>query len=257
MLRSSIRSTFKRLIYVGALLACWHPAANAEPVRAYILALSWQPAFCQYSMFRPECRSQTAADYSATQLTLHGLWVESFPVEDAQYCAADPVQLAIDRSYKWCELDAPAMSLDTRARLERVMPGTQSCLERHEWLKHGGCTGLDFDSYMSISASLTESAGRTKLNETIAAHVGGTVLAQELAQAFEQDFGPDARKALFLRCKKDGGRSYLSEVWILLSAALIREGGDQPALSADLLYKEAKIRGGRCPARIYIDPVGP
>ena len=33
----------------------------------------------------------------------------------------------------------PELSPDTRAALDKAMPGTQSVLERHEWIKHGTC----------------------------------------------------------------------------------------------------------------------
>ena len=42
--------------------------------REYVLAVSWQPAFCEGHADKPECASQTEARFDASNLTLHGLW---------------------------------------------------------------------------------------------------------------------------------------------------------------------------------------
>ena len=45
-------------------------AAEAEA----LLAVSWQPAFCETKPGKPECTSMTTARFDATHLALHGLW---------------------------------------------------------------------------------------------------------------------------------------------------------------------------------------
>ena len=52
------------------------PAAEKpKPVdRNYVLALSWQPAFCEANPGKRECRWQTGSRYDASYLSLHGLW---------------------------------------------------------------------------------------------------------------------------------------------------------------------------------------
>src|SRR6266536_5805604 len=39
-----------------------------------VLALSWQPSFCETHSSKPECAAETAASFEATHFTLHGLW---------------------------------------------------------------------------------------------------------------------------------------------------------------------------------------
>ncbi|MDE5070806.1 MAG: hypothetical protein O4806_02555, partial [Trichodesmium sp. St5_bin8] len=42
--------------------------------RKYVLAISWQPSFCQTRQYIPEWISQTTDRYDANNFTLHGLW---------------------------------------------------------------------------------------------------------------------------------------------------------------------------------------
>ena len=43
----------------------------------YVLALNWQPAFCQFNMDKPECRELDGTDFAATHLAIHGLWPDT------------------------------------------------------------------------------------------------------------------------------------------------------------------------------------
>ena len=40
----------------------------------YLLAISWQPAFCQTHQKKAECRTQDKERYDADHFSLHGLW---------------------------------------------------------------------------------------------------------------------------------------------------------------------------------------
>ena len=55
--------------------------------RGYVLAVSWQPAFCEGHADAPECASQTADRFDATHFTLHGLWPQPRSLE---YCGVAP-----------------------------------------------------------------------------------------------------------------------------------------------------------------------
>ena len=54
---------------------CGQLLGSSAPVnQAYLLALSWQPSFCETKPSKPECESQTPQRFDATNLVLHGLW---------------------------------------------------------------------------------------------------------------------------------------------------------------------------------------
>ena len=115
---------------------------DSDPTRAeYVLSVSWQPAFCETKRDKAECATQTPNRFDATHFTLHGLWPQ--PRRNA-YCDVPPEMSLADKDGDWDRLPEPKLSDATRQRLAQVMPGTQSNLERHEWIKHGTCFHADF-----------------------------------------------------------------------------------------------------------------
>jgi len=70
------RISIRQAVAVAAALlagAFGYQQLSASPAE-YVLAVSWQPAFCETRPRLPECRSQTADRFDATNFTLHGLW---------------------------------------------------------------------------------------------------------------------------------------------------------------------------------------
>jgi ribonuclease T2 len=51
--------------------------------RKLLLAMSWQPAFCESRPDKVECRTQTDGRFDADHLTLHGLWPQP---QGLEYC---------------------------------------------------------------------------------------------------------------------------------------------------------------------------
>ncbi|MEO7221448.1 MAG: hypothetical protein ABIY37_03170, partial [Devosia sp.] len=41
---------------------------------AYVLTVSWHPAFCETKPNLRECRNEQTGDYAADHFSLHGLW---------------------------------------------------------------------------------------------------------------------------------------------------------------------------------------
>ena len=103
---------------------------------AYVLSVSWQPAFCETKRDKPECATKSPDHFEATHFTLHGLWPQ--PRRNA-YCDVPAEIRLADKNGDWDELPEPKLSDATRQKLDQVMPGAQSNLDRHEWIKHGTC----------------------------------------------------------------------------------------------------------------------
>ena len=59
-----------------------------------MLAVTWQPAFCQLHARKPECGSQTSDRFDATHFTLHGLWPQPRAKE---YCGVSAALRDLDR----------------------------------------------------------------------------------------------------------------------------------------------------------------
>jgi ribonuclease T2 len=229
---------------VALLSAC----DEAPQVTHYVLALSWQPAFCESNEQRPECRALDPGDFAATHLTVHGLWPNDRPNAGPTYCGIDEATRALDQPKSWCQLPEPEMSGITRAQLAQTMPGVMSCLDRHEWIKHGTCAGTGAERYFGETLRLAAAVQATAFAQAISANVGREVAAKQLIQAFEASFGAGSGDALTLVCSDRGD---LSEVRIALQASALEGelgGGD--------LHRGSPAPASRCPETIRIDRAG-
>jgi len=140
----------------------------------------------------------------------------------------------------------PGLTGGTASRLAEVMPAVASCLEKHEWIKHGTCTGFTGEDYFSRASALVTFISGTSAGRYLSANAGRTVTADALLAAFERDFGAGARSMVKLTCVKARGASLLSDVRLKLAHPL-RPAGE---LGKMLLPGGGK---GNCPASFELD----
>jgi ribonuclease T2 len=218
------------LVLIGGAIAFWlAPQENSTKIGAedaltttrsamdqegtfglYTLAVSWQPAFCETEPGKPECRSLTSARYDADHFALHGLW----PAE--QYCGVGQDQIDADTRDPRSALPAIDLEDATRAALDRVMPGTQSYLERHEWLLHGTCSGVSSEQYYARAISFVDSLNASAVRDLFARNVGTRISARDIRAAFDKAFGSTAGDRVRIDCAADGDRELLVELRIRL-----------------------------------------
>jgi ribonuclease T2 len=168
----------------------------------YVLALSWEPAFCEKMRGKAECKNETAASYQASHFSLHGLWPQ--PRRNV-FCGVDPATAALDDQHQWEKLPAPVLSVETKAALDKVMPGTQSVLERHEWIKHGTCyPGGNADQYFTDAVRLTNDVNASVVQVFIAANIGKIIRTSELRAKFDEAYGKGAGERVRVSCSPDG-----------------------------------------------------
>jgi ribonuclease T2 len=97
----------------------------------WVLVLSWSPSWCE-----AEGDSRGAAECARPfSFTVHGLW--------PQYTRGYPAD---------CVTAQPGPSRRGEARALPLMPSLG--LVRHEWRKHGTCSGLSGDDYFATVADL-------------------------------------------------------------------------------------------------------
>lgn len=212
-----------------------------------IFAISWQPSFCAAKPDKTECRTQTAVRFDATHFTLHGLWPQ--PRSNA-YCGVPEADIAADRSGRWNRLPEVTLSAATRQELDRVMPGTQSDLERHEWTKHGTCSGASMEDYFGQALGLMREINGSAVQALFAEREGREVTAEEVAAAFDRAFGKSAGARVRLSCETDpaSGRRMVGEITIAL-AGVGRELGA-------LMLAASPTADRGCP-RGLVDRAGP
>jgi ribonuclease T2 len=209
-------------IIIGAVSM---PAEARDGQTRFILAASWEPAFCMTNGKKAECRSETAGNFDATHLSLHGLW----PMRQ-NYCGvADDLQQA-DRSHGWDSLPAVELSAATRSALDKAMPGTQSGLEKHEWLKHGTCTKLSADDYFNTAVSLLGELNASAVGALFAQNVGKALDDKSIKAAFDKSFGEGASARVKMSCRGKGTARVISEITIGLSEDAVSPGSSGPRL---------------------------
>ncbi len=188
---------------------CWQSHAKSSFA---ILAISWQPAFCEFRHDRPECASQTSTRYDATHFSLHGLWPGP---RSRSYCGITGSLVKLDKSGRWGKL--PDLQLDPglMSRLSQVMPGTKSFLQRHEWVKHGSChENGSTNGYYSDSLRLINALNNSTVRQLFSDNPGKFLNSRKIRLAFDEAFGKDAGRRIRIKCKRDGARLLISELTI-------------------------------------------
>ncbi|MEO8756744.1 MAG: ribonuclease [Devosia sp.] len=218
------------------------PAGKAE----YILAISWEPAFCEGLPNKTECKRQTAGSYEATHLSLHGLWPQP---RSKAYCKVSAADQASDKAHDWDALPAVNLSTTTRPALDRAMPGTQSALERHEWIVHGTCSGASQDVYFSRAVFFLDTINNSAVGTLLAKNVGKQLDNADIRAAFDTAFGSGAGDRIRLACDQDGGRRIVSEITIGLRGDVMGNGS-----LGELIAASGKTDPG-CTGGI-VDPAG-
>jgi ribonuclease T2 len=191
----------------------------------YLLSLSVAPSFCMLTRSRAdkrECADPRDQDYRETPLTVHGLW----PNRQGRSVNAQPSDCM--------RQPMGTLPADLDAELQRYMPGAADGLDRYEWEKHGGCSGLPPERYFRTIVEATRQA-----NATIGAAMreramfGRRVGVGELLDSVATN-DPALARAMVVDCRfrrvdpragAGSGReppAYIEEIRIVLSKELAR-----------------------------------
>ena len=158
----------------------------------YLLAQTWAPHFCCQNTDR--CSTVPWA-FSANHLSLHGLW-PGFAVPRSgeispTNCAAKArlIQEGMPREY----IDIAPSYAKWNAEAHRA---EVSGLARHEWTKHGTCSGLTPESYFAEALRAFKLLpGDRGTPALITANVGGSVSAVALRLSYAKRVAIKADRA--------------------------------------------------------------
>ncbi len=213
-----------------------------------LLALSWQPAFCETRPSKAECQALNDGQLpiTETQLSIHGLWPQA-----GNFCGVPKALKDLDDARAWDRLPALDLDAETREALEVAMPGVASFLDRHEWIKHGTCHkgAGGADEYYDDTLRVLDAINGSAVGAFLAGHVGAEIETADLRELFDREFGDGAGGAVQVQCTGDGGRVLIQELRIAL-AGVIGEEGD-----IGQLMRDGDRQSLGCPRGI-VDPAG-
>lgn len=219
-----------------------------------LLALSWQPAFCEDRKNTTECDQLNAGLLAITesQFSIHGLWPQPH-IPAKEYCVKPDSMRKKYQSAARDQLPSVDISGETRDLLNVAMPGTASRLERHEWIKHGTCYrgAGGMEEYFADTLYVTDAINRSVVADFVASQVGKEVSIDDIRARFDEAFGAGAGERVKFTCRKekDGARYLLTEIQIGLVGTI------HPEASVGELIRAAKKVSADCRTAI-IDPAG-
>ena len=215
---------------------------SPNAIDSYVLALSFQPGFCKvHGDSKKECRHIRDDAYLSHHFSLHGLW----PNQDAcgihyGFCNAQPKD-------QFCDYAPLILNEMASKQLGDVMLSYryQTCLERHEWNKHGTCQERTPDDYFLLATHFVNEMNASLLGDYIANHVGEMVKLKALQDVVSQQFGKNASHNILFHCQG----AILTEVTVGLPDTLSETN------SLVELVQQAtpnKTKKNTCPSRVMI-----
>jgi ribonuclease T2 len=193
--------------------------APAASFGLYVLALAWTPSFCCGHENKSQCALASDA-FAATHFTLHGLWPNYTDAEAGRAHTPYPTFCGAASACKGTHMPAscaPPVSA-VPADMEKYGPGyvhDDHFLAKHEWPKHGTCSGLDAPAYFRAAIDAMKRLPGEGTPDVVTKLAGGSVPLTELAASF----GP--RESVLLSCNAS---CELEQV----SVCLARDGRGNP-----------------------------
>jgi len=172
-----------------------------------LLALSWHNAFCETHRYKLECKYMS--EYGTKHFSLHGLWPQP---KSKSYCGVAYKFVKADKSGRWRNI--PSLELDDNVKneLSKIMPGSASYLQRHEWIKHGSCTGKEANAYFKDAISLTKQVNNSELGKLFEQSIGEYLSLKEIKAVTNRTFGKGTGERVVIKCK----RGLITELWLQL-----------------------------------------
>lgn len=228
------------------------PVAQKADFDYYLLALSLAPAFCENSIGNRrvphQCRDFDLVDFQRQPLTLHGLWPNKRKGRHPFYCNGER-----DRG-GMCDQTRVLLPQSLSEKLSAVMPGTADCLDRHEWSKHGSCSGLSMVDYFNESIKLVERVNQA-IGAALADHAGREVGLDILrAQLKKRD--PALLDSVVFDCRTPRSDSPAQRKPMLREVRIYFYALPDGSVGEPMNFREAGVRhfNSGCPAgRAYVD----
>lgn len=129
--------SIRKLVIVLFLLCSTSLYADGEPGKFdyYVMSLSWSPDYCAYIESKGKTDPNQCTDGKKLGFVLHGLW--------PQYIKGFPSDCTTEK-----------MPADVIENYTGLYPSEK--LYSHEWEKHGTCSGLTPEQYLTLTKQLKD-----------------------------------------------------------------------------------------------------
>lgn len=188
------------------------------------------------------CKADTKQDPSCevfpkkSLIQLHGLWPNYEQGYPEGTCSTEECVLQDEKLGKYCLYPQPPglYSSDIWASYQGYMAGTEKCLERHEWVKHGTCSKMDAVDYFTWGLEKTQ-----KIVNALSITPDQETSQDELNRQISNTL-PELDGAVRFNCKNDN----------LLGVYILFEWGDKPGLP--IKTQSGKNHFGNCKNTIVV-----
>ncbi len=179
---------------------------TANKQDSYVLAVTWQPGFCEHVHYKgekPECNALNDGELVIDHLTLHGLW---------------PNRKECGTNYDSCqEQSGKPFSLreETVSRIAPWMPNFyySTTFGKYEWEKHGTCQSLPKDDYFNKAVSAVELVNASEIGGIIRSNIGGSFNVAAFFDKIGKKYGAQVANNMMLICTE---KNFLQEIRIKL-----------------------------------------
>lgn len=211
-----------------------------------VLALSWQPAFCEMKSSKTECKVSDPDVYQANNFALHGFW------PNKKSCGYNYGQCGKGNVKKknHCDYKPLQLSDDFFNELGTYMPSAAhgTCLQRHEWYKHGSCQlERNITEYYQMSIRLLKEFNESGIASYISKNIGKTIKAKDFFEIVDDSLGKNAHKRLKIKCYKN----MLIDIYINLPKNVSEEDS-----LMELIAATENNHDNQCGSEFKIDPIG-
>ncbi|PWB31501.1 ribonuclease [Pseudomonas sp. SDI] len=173
-----------------------------------VYSVTWQPSFCVLKPATPGCATPPAA------FLTHGIWPYNKSTAEKtnrhpQFCNTAPSCQAGTT----CEISAEHLTaITTDPQIARLVTADPAGMFKHEWKKHGTCSGkLDTDYFQDIvKLRKVVKFKNNQREQAFNTWVGGSVDFATLKEAFPSNTS--------FRCFVKDDKQYLHEVFYLITA---------------------------------------
>jgi len=207
---------------------------------SYVLAITWQPGFCEHARYngkKPECDAMNSGALEAKTLSLHGLW------PNKQECGVQ---------YGSCSGKPFELSKDTIEKIAPWMPNFfyERSFGAYEWNKHSKCQSLPPDEYFIKAVSAVRVVNESEVGKMVLGNTGKSIKVNDFFERVKQRYGDKVADTITLVCVQ---RKYLQEIRVSLALDFATDR-DLPQLVANA--RPAHSRTAGCADEIYIEAAG-